>query len=312
MRRLVLGAVLAVVVAACGSGQDPVAGGPDASRPARTTEDERRPTAEGTVASDGGSSAGDRPARGLEPVGTLTPVLTGSAAASTVPAPLVLADAGNSILYDAEPAIRASIAPGQFFNHTIGGFGLSVFPEVWRGVFGNDVPGDRPSVVVVMMGNRDFPLAIADPDAYRALLDEAIRLVTASGTRVLWLGLPPLPPNPLDEQGRAAVNALYAELPDRFPGLVRYVPTDAALGSTDGSFVRTVTGDDGTLVPVRKRKPDGSGEEHLCPEGAVRLAELIRTEIASIVAVPPAPAGWQAGPWRTEPRYDDPPGACAA
>jgi hypothetical protein len=222
----------------------------------------------------------------------------------------VVADAGNSILYDAEPAIAASLGSARFFPHTIGGFGVSVLPEMWRGVFGHDVPADDPAVVVVLLGNRDFTAALTDPAGYRAQLDESVRMLSSRGARVLWLGLPPLPPNPIDEQGRHAVNALFAELPGRFPGIVRYVPTDGVLGGTDGSFARSVSAPDGSSTPIRKVKPDGSPDEHLCPEGAVRLAGLIRSELASIVAVPAAPAGWELASWRGEARYDNPPAAC--
>jgi hypothetical protein len=224
----------------------------------------------------------------------------------------VLADAGNSILYDAEPAIAAMVGEARFHPHTIGGFGISVRPDIWRPVFGHDVVGDDPTAVVVLLGNRDFGAALTDPASYRAELDEAVRLLSSRGARVLWLGLPPLPPSPFDEVGRQAVNRLFAELPDRFPGVVRYASTDEVLGGPDGDFVRSAPSADGTETPIRKLKPDGSGEEHLCPDGAVRLAALIRAELSSMVAVPPAPAGWDRGGWRSEPRYDDPPGACRA
>jgi len=238
---------------------------------------------------------------------------TASATASTATAstaPVVISDAGNSILYDAEPALRLALGTAPFRNHTIGGFGVSVLPEVWQGVFGRDVPADHPAVVVVMMGNRDFPVALAQPDVYRSELDQAVRLVTSGGTRVLWLGLPPLPPNVLDERGREAVNALFAELPTRFPGLVHYVATDAVLGAPDGTFARSLPGADGRVVPVRKENPDGTPNEHLCPEGAVRLTTLIREQLASLVALPAAPSAWQAAAWRTDPRFDDPVDGC--
>ena len=247
-------------------------------------------------------------APGLAPAGQLAPVAPAPAGVAAAAAPgLVVADAGNSILYDAEPAIAAVLGPARFFPHTIGGFGVSVLPDMWRGVFGHDVPADDPAAVVVLLGNRDFTAALTDPVTYRSQLDESVRMLSSRGARILWLGLPPLPPSPTDELGRRAVNALFAELPARFPGVVRYVPTDGVLGGPDGSFVRTVPGVDG---PIRKVKPDGTGEEHLCPEGAVRLAGLIRTELASIVSVPAAPAGWEQAAWRAEPRYDNPPAGC--
>jgi hypothetical protein len=222
--------------------------------------------------------------------------------------PPVIADAGNSILFDAEPAIRAALGASPFFPHTIGGFGLSVTPDVWQGVFGHDVGADNPSVVVVMMGNRDFDAAVRDPLGYQANVDQAVRLVTARGTRVLWLGLPPLPPSVTDEARRRAVNAIYSALPARFPGLVRYVSLDDVLGA-GGVWVRSLPTDGSTQL-VRKVKPDGTPEEHLCQGGAVRVAELIRTQLADVVSLPAAPSNWQQGSWRAEHRYDDPPGAC--
>src|SRR5437879_5546985 len=77
-------------------------------------------------------------------------------------------------------------------------------------------------------------------------------LVTGGGTRGLWLGLPPLPPRVRAERGPRAGNALFAELPTRFPGLVRFVPTDTVLGAPDGTFARSLPGVGGAVVPVRK------------------------------------------------------------
>ena len=247
-------------------------------------------------------------------VGELTPATAAPVASiGGSPAPphvFSVATAGNGILYDIEPALRASLGTPQFFNHALGGFGISVLPDVWHGVFGNDVPSSNPDVVIVMMGQRDFPVALADPNAYRAELDDAVRMLSAKGARILWLGLPPQPPTMLDDAGRRAVNALFAELPQRFPGIVRYVPTDPVLAAPDGSFARSLPDAGGRLVPVRKLQPTGIPDEHICPDGARRVAELVRAELAKVVALPPAPPLWQSAEWRGEPRYDDPVGAC--
>lgn len=235
-------------------------------------------------------------------VGELTP---------KTPAPVLsVATAGNGILYDIEPALRAALGTPQFSNHSLGGFGISVLPEVWRGVFGNDVVSSNPDAVIVMLGQRDFPVALADPSTYRSELDDAVRLLSATGARILWLGLPPQPPTTFDDAGRRAVNALVAELPRRFPGVVRYVPTDRVLAAPDGSFARSLPNGDGQLVPVRKVQPTGVPDEHICPDGARRVAELVRAELANVVALPAAPRLWQSAEWRAEPRYDDPVGGC--
>src|SRR5436853_19532 len=93
--------------------------------------------------------------------------------------PIVAGRAADSL--KAEPAIAAALGSVRFVPHTIGGFGVSVTPEVWRGVFGHDVPADTPAVAVVLMGNRDFQAALQDPIGYQASVDEAVRLVTATG-----------------------------------------------------------------------------------------------------------------------------------
>jgi hypothetical protein len=253
------------------------------------------------------------------PVGT-TPGVDVSAVSSAedsssvgvpdVDAPFVIADAGNYILYDAEPAMRAAFGDDVLFStHTIGGFGLSSNPDLWRGVLGTDVPSNNPAVVVMMMGNSDFEIARSDPDWYRALLHDAVRMMTSKGAKVLWLGLPPLPPNIEDAVDRERVNALYAELPRAFPGLVRYVSTDNVLGFA-GIWVRSMP-DDPSHQPIRKVRPDGSPDMHVCPAGAERVARLVRDEVQSMVSgVPYEPWGWESGDWRYDLRYDDPYGAC--
>ena len=220
--------------------------------------------------------------------------------------PLVVATAGNSVLFDAEPALGAALnQPAYRFSpHTLGAFGLSVLPEVWQGVFGNDVAtSDAADVVVVMLGNRDLPVVLADSAGYARLLDQAVDLLTKNGALVLWLGLPPLPTDVVNDRARPVLNGLLADLPARHPGKVRYLDTDALLDAPDGTWVR----DADTGVPLRKRRPDGSPDPHLCPEAAVRITDLVLDQIGAAGA-----DGWLAADaaWRADPRYDDPPGGC--
>lgn len=301
-RRLFAGAALAtVLLGACGSSE------PAPDRQVST------PSTVSTAATgdEAGTTTTAAPTTTVpattQPAGRLDPPPATLAATADAARPLVIADAGNSMLFDAEPAIAAALGSAEFRPHTIGALGLTVLPELWRGVFGNDIPSEDPAAVVVMLGNRDLAAAAADPDAYRANLDEAVRLLSSRGARILWLGLPPLAPDPATDAARAVVNTFFAELPGRFPGVVRYVPTDAVLGNPDGTWARTAPGGS---EPIRKVEPDGAPEDHLCQAGAVRVAELIRTELGRILPLPPAPAGWEQAPWRADARYDDPIGAC--
>jgi hypothetical protein len=229
-----------------------------------------------------------------------------------VPTQFVFADAGNYILYDAEPAIRAAFGDGSsslFSTHTIGGFGLSQYPDLWHSVLGTDVPSNNPVVVVMMMGNADFAMAQADPAWYHELLEEAVALMTSRGAKILWLGLPPLPPDVHDEIDREHVNKMYADLAEEHPDVVRYASTDDVLGF-HGIWVRSMP-DDSEHRPIRKVKSDGSPDMHLCQEGAARLAQLVHDELGSMVGnVPAQPWDWQNGEWRWDIRYDDPIGAC--
>jgi hypothetical protein len=273
------------------------------------------------VAAVGGHPGVEQPASVLDSVGSApaSPVPVGPSASPppapdppTVPTKFVFADAGNYILYDAEPAIRAAFGDGMsslFSTHTIGGFGLSQYTDLWRSVLGTDVPSNSPAVVVMMMGNADFEMARADPQWYRELLDESVAMMSARGAKILWLGLPPLPANVQDEIDRQNVNRMYADLQDRWPGVVRYVSTDDVLGF-HGIWVRSMP-DDPDHRPIRKVKEDGSPDQHVCPEGAARVAQLVHDEIQAMVGNAPAePWDWENGNWRWDPRYDDPIGAC--
>lgn len=301
MRRMIAGAALVtVLLGACGSSEEATDRSASGSGTASTAA---------TEASDSTTTSAAQttvPAV-TQPAGRLDPVALPGGSSGAVARALVIADAGNSMLFDAEPAIAAALGDVQFRPHTVGALGLTVLPELWRGAFGRDVPGEDPAAVVVMLGNRDLPAVVADPDAYRAALDEAVRLLSSRGARILWLGLPPLAPDPVTDAARALVNTLFAELPGRFPGVVRYVPTDAVLGNPDGTWARTAPGG---VEPIRKVEPDGRPEDHLCQAGAVRVAELVRAELGRILPLPPAPAGWDQGSWRQDARYDDPVGAC--
>jgi hypothetical protein len=59
-------------------------------------------------------------------------------------------------------------------------------------------------------------------------------------------------------------------------------------------------------VILRKKSDDW----HICPDGAERLGALVNQAAADIGWATLAAPGWEPGEWRSEARYDDPPGAC--
>ena len=73
-----------------------------------------------------------------------------------------------------------------------------------------------------------------------------------------------------------------------------------------GGYAESVPGPAGATV--RLFQPDG---EHLCPDGAARLAGAVARSVAARWGIAPAP-GWESGAWRRHARYDSTaPGPCA-
>ena len=70
--------------------------------------------------------------------------------------------------------------------------------------------------------------------------------------------------------------------------------------------------------PVLDANGDGAPERkrdlvHVCPAGAASFAAWLTLQLdASFDGIAPAdPASWAGGEWVTDPRFDDPAGACA-
>ncbi len=100
-------------------------------------------------------------------------------------------------------------------------------------------------------------------------------------------------------------------------GLTRVVSMAAtsasALGVTvlDAAEVWGPIGDvdlDDDGVPERK-----VDNVHVCPSGAARFASWLTAQLADRFdgIIPAPPASWAAGPWTSDPRFDEPVGACA-
>ncbi len=221
---------------------------------------------------------------------------------------------GDSVAYDAEPGIRAALeATGdvRVDTHSYGGVGL-LRPGVDDYLVGA-VAGD-PDVVVVMLGGWDLGEVVADPDGYARRLDEVAALLTADGALVVWLSMPPTPPGEGIEAARRIANGAFASLADRHPSVV-HVDTGPLVGGPDeGSghgFTRFRPGIDGREVQVRKVR-DGRDDGHLCPGGAALLGRAVLEVVGDVFDLGSPGHGWWSGGWTGDPRYDDPPGGCAA
>ena len=214
-------------------------------------------------------------------------------------------------MYDAELAIAAALeSSGEAVvsQHPFLGFGLTR-ADVWdwRTLWPALVTETRPDVVLVMVGPWDVrtldvdghPLAPGIPgwwQWYEPQVFDAVRLLTAGGARLLWVGAPFL----ADPDTDARIDALDEELQEVTTAAAQtWIDGATALAGPDGGYAEAVPAFAGTLV--RLRKPDGV---HLCPDGAVRVAEPVAAAIAAEWQVTPGP-GWEAGPWRRDARYDD-------
>lgn len=239
------------------------------------------------------------------------PPTTGAPSTTAVPGPpralpadgLEVLVLGDSVMFDAAAAVEAALdATGAATTraNAVLGFGLSSSAAVpFAGAADDLLTGPPPDQVVLMVGSWDHRAALRDPEAYATEVAAALDRLTRDGTQVLVLGEPPSDPAKGEEEGRTAVNAvLAAAAAER--GDVTFLATDEVIGDAQGRYVRT---EGGELL----RKPDG---RHLCPAGAERFGTAVIGALQATWALPASAAGWQDGPWRQEPRYDDPPGAC--
>jgi hypothetical protein len=160
----------------------------------------------------------------------------------------------------------------------------------------------RPDVIVLFLGIWEAGEiarsggSLADAEwrgrYERDVIDPWVRLLTAGGARLVWIGNPVVG-TPEATVALAQLDEVVRGLPARWP-LVRPVAAGPALNGP-GDAYQDVLVDDG--VPVRTRQLDGL---HLCAGGAARLTDLV---LAALDPWPAPVAGWRQGPWRADPAY---------
>ena len=209
---------------------------------------------------------------------------------------------GDSGAMDASPAWSAALRAAGARSVIRGagmGFGLTVgFP--WREDWANVVASDDPRLVIMMMGGWDGKFIEENGvDAYLRVVDEAVTILSARGARILWLPAMIGGVNDLSE-----MNEAYRRISERWPGVVWWVPTDAALTTPFGTVARSYI-EDGRLIRLRKR--DGW---HLCQDGAGRIAQVVLAETQRNGWIETEVRPWYDGEWQNDPVFDDPPGVC--
>ncbi len=214
---------------------------------------------------------------------------------------------GDSVM--GEVALSAGAALSASVGTTSVGHRLQVgvlgLGDGWRERWASDLAGLRPDTVVVMVGPWDLNDAtrpdgtvwrLGDPgflDWYRAELHAWVDTLTASGSEVLWLSVPPVRDAVLAAQLQpidAEFRLLAADRPD-----VEYLDTAILVGDPSGAYLER---DPASNVALRMT--DGL---HLCPEGAARIADAV---VAHLGVGPIDPAAWRDGAWRLDAERFDP------
>jgi hypothetical protein len=260
----------------------------------------------GTSATTGTAAPTTSPPSTSAPSTTVAPTTT-----TTTPVPrpipggaLEILVIGDSVMFDASAAIEAALeatGAARVQPSAVFGFGFSEGAALPFATAAADLlGGEAVDQVVVMVGSWDHLGVRRDAEGYAGSVAAALGTLAEGGRSVLVLGEPPSDPAKGEDESRLAVNqVLEAEA----EGLRRviYLDTDTVVGDRNGDYVRQAGG-------ALLRKPDG---RHLCPAGAARLGTAVLAELRRAWALPPADPAWEAGDWRGDARYDDPPGGCA-
>ncbi|MGH9025378.1 MAG: SGNH hydrolase domain-containing protein [Acidimicrobiia bacterium] len=269
------------------------------------------------LAFTGIATAGDRddagPENDAQPRGkddeVLVPPPPGRAATPEDPLRVVIL--GDSVAQDSAVGLQAAlestgaVAVESQFPIT---FGLTR-PYDWRTEFGGLVREQGTEVAVLFLGGSwDQPSAIADTEAYRGIVQEAVDVLGSTGGHVVIIGAPPTYEDLLPELNRDVMNEVYASMERLRPGVASYLDPDPALAASptgEGGFVEHLPTADGRIARIRK------SNAHVCPEGAARLGNDLRQAIAEINPLPAPDPTWYWGGWRSSFLYtSSPPGAC--
>lgn len=222
--------------------------------------------------------------------------------------PLRVLLVGDSYMYDAQPGIVAALEATGVVEVIEGAqLGFALANEGWELTLQELVDEHQPDLVATMWARFDVVwLESHDDEEYVERLDQAVEILSSNGATVGIFGLAPSLTGGVDQEPvDRSINQIFASTPERFPGTTFYVDPDPIV-APDGQPNRWLTTPEGTLLV---RKVDVS---HFCSDGAARYG-LAFTELLQRVAkvTPPDPATWWSEPWRSDPRYNDPPGACS-
>jgi hypothetical protein len=201
----------------------------------------------------------------------------------TATAPLRVLVVGDGLAQDVGRALTSELAPSGLAAVTVDGrpgSGLvTSTPVDWSAAVAADVARRHPSLVVVVLGSND-QVAIAGSSgsvpygsagwlaAYEGLVRRFDAQITATGARVLWVGMPPMS-SAATSTAMLELDGVFQDVALSSPGTV-YLGSWALLSSPTGSFTATLTGTSGARVTVRSA--DG---QRLTPTGAALVSKAV-------------------------------------
>jgi peptidoglycan/LPS O-acetylase OafA/YrhL len=236
------------------------------------------------------------------------PILLPAGRVPSATDPLRVMTLGDSVMWDAEPALAAALtATGtvRLTPHADPGWGLRNDTHLTADL-AQAVDADHPEVILVMW-SWDNGLARRQPAEFERLLGEAVDTLLAPGDGVDGIAFVQFPKiGPLDAiidpgqrqqmltseaADRAAFDAIVSHWPTRDPGRITWLPVAPALevGGRYSAWLPTVDG--GWL---RARKTDNT---HFCAPGAAVFAAAVTSDIRPMFRLPPTAPGWLDGAW---------------
>jgi hypothetical protein len=207
----------------------------------------------------------------------------------TAASPLRVLEIGDSLGIDLGDQLQSQLDATGLATTTVAAMGDTGLVNLayydWPAQLVALLAADHPQLVVVFLGaNDDQGLDVdgmaAAPGtapwtaAYAQRVDAVVRETTATGARVVWVGMPPMA-NPDLNAAMAVEDAIFQHETDAFAGTL-YVASAPVLGDASGQY--ETSGTDGSGQQVVLRTPDGV---HLTPDGAGELATAVIDAIDS-------------------------------
>ncbi|MDX6644859.1 MAG: uncharacterized protein QOK40_586 [Miltoncostaeaceae bacterium] len=160
----------------------------------------------------------------------------------------------------------------------------------WPRRLAADIAAHDPHVVVFMVGANDNQALVVggvarrsgDPlwqEEYRRRAAAVMRLATAGGRLLVWVGMPPMRPSPYG-RAIATINRVIADEARVHPG-VFYVDPALSVGTGEGNFAALLPDRSGRQVAMRS--PDGI---HLSSAGADRVSAQVVGALGKLVPLP--------------------------